>query len=318
MNRMIRSALPTAVLLLSATTLSWQYEPPVDPVATLPIPDFTIPPAEPGTAYERFMVIGDFGTGRADQRKVASAMAKRAKTDGLDFILTTGDNIYPRGVTSADDPQWKTKFEDVYADPALQVSVYPTLGNHDHYRSAGAQVDYSKRNKNWKMPAPHYSFTRTLADGIRVQFFAIDTDPMVLDRPAAGIQLAWLDQEIAKSDARWKIVFGHHPLYSHGPHGLDKKMIARLEPILIRHHVDLYLAAHDHTLEMLKPVKGVHYVISGAGGGPDKAYAVAWTDESFYVATLGGFVFMRISRNDLVIEFVRLDGETQYAYTLQK
>lgn len=318
MNRMIRSTLPAAVLLLSATALSGQFEPPTDPAATRQIPDFTVPRAKPGTAYERFMVIGDFGTGRADQHKVASAMAKRAKIDGLDFILTTGDNIYERGVKSADDPQWKTKFEDVYADPALQVSVYPTVGNHDHYRSVQAQVDYSKRNKNWKMPAPHYTFTRTPADDIRVQFFAIDTDPMVLERPVAGIQLAWLDTELAKSDARWKIVFGHHPLYTHGPHGRDEKMIAKLEPLFVRHHVDLYLAGHDHILEMLKPVKGVHYVISGAGAGPDKAYAVAWTDESFYASTLGGFVFMRISRDELVIEFVRLDGETQYAYTLQK
>jgi hypothetical protein len=62
----------------------------------------------------------------------------------------------------------------------------------------------------------------------------------------------------------------------------------------------------------------VDYVISGAGAGPDWAYPVTWNDESYYVATLGGFVLCRVSRDELVIEFVRLNGETQYAHVLTK
>ena len=69
---------------------------------------------------------------------------------------------------------------------------------------------------------------------------------------------------------------------------------------------------------MLKPIKGVHYVIAGSGAGPQRAYKAKWTDESFYTATLGGFVALRVSHNELVIEFVRLKGETQYAHTLTK
>ena len=65
-------------------------------------------------------------------------------------------------------------------------------------------------------------------------------------------------------------------------------------------------------------IHGVHHVISGAGGGADWAYNVLWTDESYYVATLGGFVYCRVSKNELVIEFVRLGGETQYAHVLLK
>ena len=296
-----------------------ESSPPVDPAATRAIPGFTVSAVRPDVAYERFMAIGDMGTGRPDQHKVAAAMAERAKRDGLDFILTVGDNIYEDGVRSADDPQWKTKLEEVYNDPSLQVPFYPTLGNHDYRGSVQAQIDYSQRNENWRMPARYYTFTRVLADGTTVQFFAIDTDPIDGRQRSAGDQLKWLDEQLERSEARWKIVFGHHPLYGHNPHrGDNRTMNAALEPLFTKHQVDLYLAGHDHALEMLEPVKGVNYVITGAAGGPDKAYPVEWTDESYYAATLGGFVLLRISKEELVIEFVRMDARTQYAHILTK
>jgi len=298
-----------------------QGAPLLDPSQTNKIPPFTIPPVMPGASYERFMVIGDMGTGRPDQHKVAAAMAQRAKSDHVDFIVTVGDNFYEFGVSSVDDPQWKTKFEDVYADPALQLPIYPSLGNHDHRGNAQAQIEYSQRNKNWKMPALYYTFTRTFGDGTAAQFFAIDTSPILDKEKVAASQIEWLNHELGQSTARWKFVFGHHPLYSHVGEDREKErkiMIAALEPLFTKHRVDVYFAGHDHTLEMLKPVKGVNYVITGGGAGPDKAYEVAWTDEAFYAATLGGFTLLRVGKSEVVIEFVRLDGKTQYAHTIIK
>ncbi len=303
----------------SAYSLPAQGQSLTDPAATHKIPPFKVPEVKPGVAYERFLVIGDMGTGREDQATVATAMVRRAKANGLDFWLSTGDNFYPSGVEAVDDPQWKTKFEEVYADPSLQVPIYATLGNHDHRGNVQAQVDYAKRNKNWKMAGLYYTFTRTLTDGTTVQFFAINTQPLHTSLGGDEKQIAWLDEKLRKSQARWKIVFGHHTLYGHNPRrGHDKTLIANLEPLFVSHKADIYFAGHDHTLEMIKPVKGVHYVISGAGAGPDWAYPVTWTDESHYVATLGGFVLCRVSRDELVIEFVRLNGKTQYAHVLTK
>jgi acid phosphatase len=292
---------------------------PRDPAATQRIPAFTVPAVKPGVTYERFIVVGDTGTGGPGQREVAATMAKRAQAERPDFILLTGDNIYDYGVKSAEDRQWKTKFEDIYAAPALQVPFYASLGNHDHYGNEQAQVDYARHNKLWNLPAFYYTFMRTLADGTKVQFFAIDTEPINKEQAGAADQLAWLDKELGKSDAKWKIVFGHHPLYGHNPaRGHNRIMIEKIEPLLVKHKVDIYFAGHDHTLEMLKPVKGVHYVISGAGAAGDNAYRVEWTEESYYVATMGGFVLCRICGDELVLEFVRPDAGTEYAYTLSK
>ncbi|MGB2985774.1 MAG: metallophosphoesterase, partial [Phycisphaerae bacterium] len=257
--------------------------------------------------------------GGPGQKQVAAAMVQRAKIDGLGFMLTVGDNFLPKGVKSTEDPQWTTKFEDVYKDPALQVSIYALLGNHDHDGNPQAQIDYAKHNKRWTMPGFYYTFTRTLADKTKVQFFAIDSNPIHKKEPDAKVQLAWLDEELGKSDARWKIVFGHHPLYGHNPQrGHNQTMIAKLEPLLVKYKVDVYFAGHDHVLDVLKPVKGVHHVTSGGAAAQDQAYPVEWTDESYYVATLGGFTLCRVSKDELVIEFIRLDGKTQYAHTLRK
>jgi len=319
MYRITQALWLPVLLVCSAYGSPARAQPVTDPATTHRIPSFTVPAGRPGVAYERFIVIGDLGTGRSGQFDVAARMAERARQDGLDYWLTTGDNIYNDGVESIDDPQWLTKFEKAYADSSLQVPIYATLGNHDHRGSVQAQVDYGRRNKNWKMEAPYYTFSRTLADGTKVQFFAIDSTPIHRELEGTAAQLAWLDDELTKSEARWKIVFGHHPLYGHHPtRGHDKAMIANFEPLFVKHGVDVYFAGHDHTLEMLKPVNGVHYVISGAAGGPDIAYNVNWTDESYYVATLGGFVLCRISKDELVVEFVRMDGKTQYAHVLTK
>lgn len=290
-----------------------------DPAAGREIPAFEVPPARAGVTYQRFFALGDMGTGREDQHLVARQMAARADREPIDFMITLGDNFYPAGVTSADDPKWQTHFEQVYAQASLQVPIYASLGNHDHGGNTQAQVDYSGRSPRWKLPAPYHTFTKPLDDGAVAQFFVLDTTPMARAYPGFQQQIAWLEAELARSNARWRIVFGHHPLYSHVPRrGHNRLMIAALEELFVRYGVDLYIAGHDHILDVLKPVRGVNYLVSGAAGGPDKAYPAEWTDESFYVATNGGYAALRLSKDELLMEMVRMDGHTQFAHVLRK
>ena len=101
-------------------------------------------------------------------------------------------------------------------------------------------------------------------------------------------------------------------------HRWNLRMIRHLQPLFKEHGVDLYIAGHDHMLEMLKPIQGVSYLVSGAAGGPNKAYEAHWTRNNYYAATNGGFVLIRVSADELVIEFVRLDARTEYAHVLSK
>jgi acid phosphatase len=204
---------------------------------------FSLSPANPGKRYVYFIAFGDWGTGNSDQRHVAGLMSKKAGRDSLHFVLSLGDNFYSSGVTSVDDPQWQEKFETVYDLPFLKVPFYITLGNHDNRKNANpdAQVQYSKRNTKWRMSARYYTFTRPLETDASVQFFALDTEALKSKdaRNLANAQVEWLDKTLAQSSATWKVVFGHHPVFSNGEHGNTPAMQEWIRPLLEKHRVDI-------------------------------------------------------------------------------
>lgn len=292
--------------------------PVVDPARAHPIPAFEVPPAQEGRRYLRAIVFGDWGTGHPDQRAVAAAMVKRVQREGapLDLLISTGDNFYPRGVSSVDDPQWQSAFEEVYDAPELDAPVRPCLGNHDYHGSVQAQIDYGRRNPRWQLPAPYHTWSEDLGGGASIQFFALDTNDLG-GRRGDPAQVAWLREELRQSQATWKVVFGHHPMRSHSERPYNRDLIERLEPTLVEFGVRLYMAGHDHVLELVKPVAGLYHLVSGAAAGALKAKPVTWGEDSLYAATLGGFVWLRASQDELVLEFCRMEGQTEYAHVLR-
>ena len=61
----------------------------------------------------------------------------------------------------------------------------------------------------------------------------------------------WLEESLASSPARWKIVMGHHPIWSSaGSKFQQARMLRRLILPSLCRHADLYLAGHEHTLEL--------------------------------------------------------------------
>jgi acid phosphatase len=316
--RASRVGLFAAAVALSLPACRALRRPPPDPAAARALPPAVVPPLHPGTPCARFFALGDTGTGGPGQRAVAAALAKKARRDGCDFVLLLGDNFYPRGVGSADDPRFERDFEQVYDRDALGVPFFAALGNHDHRGSIAAQIERTDRGTRWCMPGRHYSFTWRLEDGTALDFFAIDTTPIVEREEAGDAELEWIEGALARSQARWKIVFGHHPVRSAMRRGWLGPLSTALEPRLARGGADLYLAGHDHCLQMLGPRDGLACAIAGGGGGADNAAAVEWTDEVEYAATGGGFLAVRATADQLLLEFVRPDGRTQFVRALEK
>jgi tartrate-resistant acid phosphatase type 5 len=217
----------------------------------VPPPLFSLKPE--GQAI-RVLAFGDFGTGSKEQKEVAASMLKFHRQTPFDFAVTLGDNFYSYGMESPADPRWKTWWDELY-DP-LGIQFYATLGNHDwgFADSPAAEILYARQSPSWRMPAPYYTYTAG-----PVQFFALDTNEV------SEAQLWWLKDELTKSRARWKLVYGHHPVYSAGAHADNPGLIKRLLPVL-RGRADVYLAGHDHDLQHLKAEEGVHFFVSGGGG----------------------------------------------------
>lgn len=291
----------------------------------LPTPDFEVPPKHSDKTYVQFLAMGDFGTGRKNQRIVAETMAKKAEQDPVQFVLTLGDNFYPHGVTSIRDEQWLTKFENIYDFPSLDVPFYAILGNHDHHGNINSEIEYTKISHRWRMPEAYYTFVYSLGEGTSIQFFALDTTPWanseiqaILARPdslKSRDQMTWLKNELQKSSAIWKIVMGHHPLYSSGKYGDNEPLIYLLEPLFVRYDVNLYLSGHDHDQELVKSIQGVHYIISGAASKPRN---VAWRGITQYAAAGLGFTWFRVSDEELVVEFINRTGNLDYAYVIRR
>ncbi|HSB36096.1 MAG TPA: tartrate-resistant acid phosphatase type 5 family protein, partial [Thermoanaerobaculia bacterium] len=222
------------------------------------VPEASAPEALP------FVAVGDWGRdGSPEQRQVAEAMAAWASAHAARFVVSTGDNFYAYGVRSVADPKWRSSFEDVYLQPALRVPWYVALGNHDYRGNVQAQIDYAAISPRWRLPARFYTVTEPVGAGSSLQLFVLDTTPFLAkyrsfisvtkvggQDPAA--QRSWLEKELAASTAAWKIVVGHHPAHSVGPHGDSPELTRDLVPLLERYGVPVYLGGHDHSLQHLK------------------------------------------------------------------
>ncbi len=120
------------------------------------------------------LMVGDFGTGAADQVKVAAGMKKLVADKGLktEGLLMLGDNFY--GVTkdgmSVESARWKTGIEEMYPADVFPGPMWAVLGNHDYHDNAGGekvQVEYSqKAGVRWKMPSKWHRFELKKMPGI--------------------------------------------------------------------------------------------------------------------------------------------------------
>jgi tartrate-resistant acid phosphatase type 5 len=221
----------------------------------------------------------------------ARAMDSWCRANACQFGVMLGDNIYPDGATlGADGRDDAKRFQDMFVEPYGKFGwgnpdfrIYSVLGNHDWHTSRAAallQVDFLKNTRPFFMDGLTYAAVPGGTGG-EVEVFALDTHVLlagekVLDdkladdgseiattrletpdawavpaTPSERAMIADLQRRLQASKARWKIVIGHHPLWSSsgGKFQQSRALRAALLPVLCR-DADMYLAGHEHTLEL--------------------------------------------------------------------
>lgn len=240
----------------------------------------------------KILAFGDSGTGSQTQMNVAKTMQKVCLKDGCDFAILLGDNFYDNGVGHVDDKQFIDKFERPYGP--LAIPFYASLGNHDDRGDTLAQVEYTQKSQWWKMPQTFYE--KRIGD---VHLIAIDSNDFDTK------QKEFVLQTLTNSDAKWKVVFGHHPIYSYGMHGNTGLLEDELLPILCQYG-SIYVAGHDHDLQVLQAECGLPLVVSGAAA---KLRNTKKGPRSLWAASQLGFARLELAENSLSIIMYDEKGE---------
>jgi 3',5'-cyclic AMP phosphodiesterase CpdA len=278
----------------------------------------------------KFFVIGDWGrNGHLNQQQVADQMDIAAYHFGPDFFVSVGDNFYSDGVESIHDPMWQSSFEKVYHGGNLFEKWYIVLGNHDYRGNVQAQIDYTKISRRWNLPARYYDKQFDLDNGDKVHLIFIDTSPFEQEyyktpekysdatKQDTTAQKKWLEKTLSESKAKWKIVVGHHPLYTTGKRfGKTESIIKAFHYVFEKHKVDVYFAGHEHDLQMQKlPNTHTLHVVSGAGS---EVRPTGKQDYTLFAEAVPGFMAVGVTDKELSIQVVSMEGKVIFSYEIKK
>ena len=229
-----------------------------------------------------FAVIGDFGldiwkpksnpddgTKPHERRNpYQAAVADLVAGWKPDFVISTGDNNYPKGEAETIDANvgkyyasFIGNYKGIHGPGSKDNRFFPVLGNHDWYSTAqGPGQNCKPYLEYFTLPGNerYYDFTWG-----PVHFFMLDNDGHEPDGINPGSkQHQWFVAAAAASRSPIQVVVTHHPPYSSGEHGSTKGADWDFE----KHGIELVLCGHDHNYERIQQ-DGIIYIVNGAGGG---------------------------------------------------
>ena len=265
------------------------------------------------------------------------------------FLVHCGDLVN----TSINDQGWAEWFE---AGGALlrRVPSAPAAGNHDYF-GLGPKDSPDRFNEAalapfWK-PQFRLPVVESLPEGLHESVYDVrytkDLHLFVLDStgPHFDLQLEWLEQQFSASDARWRIVYMHHPYFSWVGDGKEPPYQtvrrAQFDAFLAGHDVDLVLTGHRHSYQRAESGPQVHQVDKEKRYEVDTVFLVTamtikrgvtkvdgWErfsqerDGNFTLTRWGDYVpifgVIRIDGDELVYRGLDAVGETYDAFTLTK
>jgi hypothetical protein len=211
------------------------------------------------------VVTGDIGSGsvKSATKEVADLIA----TLFYQFILTTGDNVYPYGL----EEYYKKYFDKFWL--RFRDVLRPIPGNHDVGHGIGdlppgVETDYYRHFGASAGPEGlgYYSF-----EVGPWWAFALNSEIAV---GQGSPQWQWLKSELEQHrNTKCQLAYWHRPLFSSGEHG-DNPDMRDIWDLLQSYNVEIALTGHDHIYERFAPqnsnrlrsTTGLRQFIIGTGG----------------------------------------------------
>ncbi|AQT67990.1 Calcineurin-like phosphoesterase [Anaerohalosphaera lusitana] len=270
-------------------------------IGTSPSPLYTFKTFDPANPSVSFIMYGDSRTGHENHTRLASRFLAHDPA----FILHSGDLV-----SSDSFRNWGKQYFNPMAPVIPRVPVLPSIGNHE-----GSASNYLKY---FHLPQPE-------------RYYHIESGPvfvLTLDADKTSKhddQYAYASRALANSDAPWKIVLLHEPMFNVGGHRHTWDGKEAYLPLFRKHKVDIVVAGHSHIYERFHPLVSrddpsswaIQHITSGGGGAPlhdpaENHPMLAKTAKEYH------FITAAATPNTLTARTINIDGQTIDTFTLRK
>ncbi|SFM13898.1 purple acid phosphatase family protein [Pelosinus propionicus] len=278
----------------------------------------------------KFLVFGDSQSINYDVWRTTLQQAFKANQD-VSFFTNVGDLVD----VGQDYAQWDAWFK---ASQGVidRIPAMPLTGNHENYtpeRRFSQPVLFTAQlkvpvNGPESLRRQVYSF-----DYGDVHFVMLDSQigeqvqfvPQILES-----QKNWLEQDLAATNKKWKIVFLHRPPYHNKVGGANSSVKRAFVPILDKYHVDVVFSGHEHDYARTYPIyndqvvgspgKGTIYVTTGRSGTKTYNDTAASEWNSFFYNPLDepNYLVVEIKNQILHVKAYKQSGALIDAWSIDK
>ena len=265
---------------------------------------------------KEILCIGDWGDSHQDLN-----IKDYIHKINVDEFYLLGDNFYPNGVQSLTDEQWELKLKVLFP---TNKKKYACLGNHDYLGNIFSQIEksFQPNNFNWNLPYFYYDIidkkNSVHTFFIDTQIFAPEITTMLLSacnishkeqQEYFGLvfhlqekQFEWLEEKLKYSSSKWKIICGHYPIYSNGPHIISKEFQDRMVPLFKKYKVDFYCSGHEHNNQIIYK-DNTYFIISGGIFSTNSYKIEKISEPTIFHSISQGFFSFQIIKNKIEIYY---------------
>lgn len=249
-----------------------------------------------------FLHVSDTQASTGSQFAEWGRLTKLLSNEDYDFTVHTGD------ITDNND---NTSEMDMFYENSgniMNKPFIPVVGNHDQKSTTYAKLfkEYFGETCGSEAPSPIPEGTTASFDYGNAHFVILNTESDL------ETQKQWLDEELSKTDKKWKIVAMHRSPY--GAMGINDTVI--FTPIFDKYHVDLVIHGHDHLYLRSVPLYngkktqgGTIYLESGSSGSKQENGIVKQTyDEVCISPKSPTYSKITVSDNAISVRAECIDG----------
>ncbi len=255
-----------------------------------------------------FFVFADIQTTTTEDVDRLNAALGNTGID-FDFGLHTGDIVDNAGEYA----YWEAAGSAFSTGVLGSTDIFHVLGNHEY------TGDYYGTNATHYYDLPGSHDTAPEAYSVEVGNIYIASFGF-LGMSGYKAAIEWLREDIAQSDATWKILTVHQPPYYTNPGGATKGYRELITAAADELDLDFVFSGHDHAYARTQPItagipdaeNGTVYIVSGSVGG--KGYD-AFNEPAHYYAKLVDYkdynaIYMTVSVTDTEFEINTYDCAT--------